>query len=98
MQQQIRRFRPWFDESFRSLAILQRVTEAFPEDGAVVAKTLEIRDPGVIMCTGTARDQQALLKVVDLLRAQAEFSSVQVDQIRGKQFTLNLQWTGGGGQ
>ncbi len=96
MQQQIRRYRPWFDESFRSLSICQKLTEAFPEDGSVVAKTVEIRDPGNVMCTGTARDQQSLLKVVDLLRAQKEFSSVQVDQIRGKQFTINLRWAEGG--
>src|SRR5207237_3284980 len=33
LQQQIRKFRPWFDESFRNLSILRKVTEAFPEDG-----------------------------------------------------------------
>ena len=98
LQQQVRRFRPWFDDSFRSLSILRRVTEAFPEDGAVVAKTVEIRDPGIVTCTGTARDQQALLKVVDQLRASGDFSSVQVDQIRGKQFSINLRWSGGGAQ
>ena len=98
MQQQIRRFRPWFDDSLRSLTILQRITEAFPEDGAVSAKTVEIRDPGSVTCSGTARDQQALLKVVDQLRAVKEFSSVQVDVIRGKQFTINIHWGEGSSQ
>src|SRR5262249_47787028 len=53
MQQQIRRFRPWFDESFRALNILTKLTEAFPEDGSVSAKTVEIRDPGIVSCSGT---------------------------------------------
>jgi hypothetical protein len=96
MQQKIRQYRPWFDESFRCLSILQKVTEAFPEDASVVAKTVEVRDPGIVTCSGTARDQQALLKVVDQLRATKEISSVQVDQIRGKLFTINLRWVEGG--
>lgn len=95
MQNKIRQFRPWFDSSFRSLSILEKITEAFPEDGSVFAKTVEIREPGVISCSGTARDQQALLKVVDQLRASQHFSTVQVDQIRGKLFTINLNWSGG---
>lgn len=92
MQQQIRKYRAWFDDSFRCLSILNKVTEAFPEDGSVYAKSVEIRDPGTVTCSGTARDQQALLKVVDQLRATKEISSVQVDVIRGKQFTINLRW------
>ena len=92
MQQQIRKYRPWFDDSFRCLNILNKITEAFPEDGSVYAKSVEIRDPGSVTCSGTARDQQALLKVVDQLRATKEIGSVQVDVIRGKQFTINLRW------
>src|SRR5207244_9408105 len=46
LQQQIRKFRPWFDDSLRSLSILRRLTEAFPEDGVVSIKTLEIRESG----------------------------------------------------
>ncbi len=98
MQQQIRRFRPWFDESFRSLSTLQKLTEAFPEDGAVYAKSLEMKDPGLVTCRGIAADPKALLKVVEHLGATKEFSSVQVDQIRQKQFTINLRWAEGGGQ
>jgi hypothetical protein len=44
LQQQIRKFRPWFDDSLRTLSILRRLTEAFPEDGVVAAKTVEIRE------------------------------------------------------
>ena len=96
-QQQIKRFRPWFDESVRSLSILRRLTEAFPENGDVTAKTVELRDPGTVICTGTASDNTALLKALDRLRAMSEVVDVQVDQVRGKaplQFTFNFQWDG----
>ena len=95
LQQQIRRFRPWFDESRGSLSILRRLTEAFPEDGAVTAKTLEIREAANVNCSGVARDNAALLKTLDRLRATREVGEVKVDQIRGKaplQFSFNFHW------
>ena len=95
LQQQIRKFRPWFDDSLRSLSILRRVTESFPEDGNVSAKTLEIRELATVTCSGSARDSQALLKTLDQLRSASEVSDVKVDQIRGKaplQFTFNFRW------
>jgi hypothetical protein len=98
MQQEIRRFRPWFDDSFRCLSILRKLTEAFPEDGSVSATRVEIRDPGVVTCSGTARDQQALFKVVDKLKASKEISSAEVENIRGKQFALSVRWAQGGAQ
>ncbi len=99
MQQQIRRFRPWFDESFQGLSILRRVTEAFPTDGVVSAKTVEIRELSTVTCSGVALDNQAFLKMLDQLRASKEVGEVKVDQVRGKtplQFTLNFQWGKGG--
>jgi hypothetical protein len=101
MQQQIRQFRPWYDESFRSLTILKRLTEAFPDDGAVSAKSLEIREPSVITCTGTARNHDALIRTIDKLRATREISEVQIEQIRGTaplEFTFNFHWDGNQGQ
>lgn len=95
VQQQIKRFRPWFDESFRSLSILKRLTEAFPEDGAVTAKSVEIREAATVTCSGTARDHQALLRTLDSLRAIKEVSAVKVEQMRGQvpmQFTFNFRW------
>jgi hypothetical protein len=97
MQGGIQTYRPWFDDSFRCLSILQRLTEAFPERGSVTAKSIEIR-PGTVVCSGTALDNQALLQTLDRLRASHGVGSVQVDQIRGKaplQFTFNFQWTEG---
>lgn len=98
LQQQIKRFRPWYDDSIRSLSVLRRLTEAFPENGDVTAKTIELRDNGSVICTGTASDNTALLKALDKLRAIPDIVDVQVDQVRGKsplQFTFNFQWGGG---
>jgi hypothetical protein len=95
LQQKIKTFRPWFDDSFRSLTILRKLTEAFPEDGVVTAKTLEIRDLSSVTCSGVARDNQAFLKMLDRLRATKEISDLKVDQVRGKtpmQFTFNFHW------
>jgi hypothetical protein len=99
MQQQIKRFRPWFDDSFRSLSILRQLTQAFPEDGAVSARTFEIREPSSVTCSGTARDNQSFLKMLDQVRATKQVGSLKVDQLRGKaplQFTFNFQWSEGG--
>ncbi|HTG43380.1 MAG TPA: hypothetical protein VK633_02490 [Verrucomicrobiae bacterium] len=99
MQQQIKRFRPWFNNSFRSLTILKKVTEAFPVDGVVTAKTLEVRNESQVICSGVARDNQALFKMLDQLRSTKEVADVKMDQIRGKsplQFSFNFRWAEGG--
>lgn len=98
MQQNIRQFRPWFDESQPSLSILRQLTEAFPEDGAVSAKTLEISDSSKVTCSGVAGDSQAFLRMLDRLRADRMVTELAVDQMRGKtplQFTFNFQRAGG---
>jgi len=100
IQQQIQKYRPWFDESCRSLSILKQLTMAFPEDGAVTAKTVEIRDGNVVNCSGTARDNAALLRMLSQLRAADGVTDLKVDQIRGKapmQFTFDFHWNQGGG-
>lgn len=99
MQGQIKKFRPWFDNSFRSLTILRKLTEAFPVDGVVTAKTLEIRNQSQVTCSGTARDNQALFKMLDQLRGTKEVADVKMEQIRGKsplQFNFNYRWVEGG--
>jgi hypothetical protein len=102
MQQNIRKYRPWFDESFRSLSILRRLSETFPVDGSVSAKTVDIREPvgnrelPKITCTGTARNNQALLQTIDKLSAAKGVSDLRTEQIRGKsplEFTLNFHWS-----
>jgi hypothetical protein len=98
-QAKIRKYRPWFDESLPSLSILKRVTEAFPVEGSIWTKTVEIRNQATVNCTGTARNNEALMKTLDQLRASSDVSNVSVDSVRGTaplQFTFNFQWTPGG--
>jgi hypothetical protein len=99
LQAQIRKYRPWYDETFTSLMALQRVTEAFPVEPSVSAKTFEIRAGKMVSVSGTARDNQSLLRTLDQLRTVREVTDVKVDTIRGKspmQFTFNFNWTPGG--
>ncbi|MGA3284977.1 MAG: hypothetical protein ABSD57_11035 [Verrucomicrobiota bacterium] len=100
LQQQIRQYRPWFDDSFRSLTILRQLTLAFSEDGAVTAKTVEIRDGNTVTCSGTARDNAALLRTLNQLRTADGVTDVKLGQIRGKspmQFTFDVHYGNGGG-
>ena len=76
VQTQIRQYRPWFDDSVRGLTILRGLTEAFPEDGSVTAKTVEIRDLNTVTCTGIARDRQVLLKTIENVRKVGQFREV----------------------
>ena len=74
---------------------MRGMTEAFPEEGVVSAKIIEIRNGTSVSCAGTARDNQSLLATIDKLRASQHVRDLRVDQIRGKsplQFTLNFQW------
>jgi hypothetical protein len=98
IQDQIRQDRPWYDDSFRSLAILRQLTLAFPEDGTVTAKTIEIHDnDGTVNCSGTASDNQALLAMQAKLRTMAGITDLHLTQVRGKapmQFTFDFQYEG----
>jgi len=102
VQARIREFRPWYDTSYRNLSILRRVTEAFPENGAVTAKTFEIHGLSTVSVTvtGVTRDNASLLKMIDQLRKIHDVADVKVEQIRGKapaQFTFNFRWNGNSG-
>jgi hypothetical protein len=95
VQGRIREFRPFYDTSFRTLTILKRVTECFPDNGAVTAKTFEIHGNSIISISGTTRDNASLLRMQDQLRKAREVQGLKIEQIRGKtpaQFTLTFQW------
>ena len=97
VQAKIREFSPWYDTSFRTLSIMRRVTECFPDNGSVTAKSVELHGTGaiVVSISGTARDNTALLRVQELLRQAKEVQGLKIEQIRGKtpmQFTLTFRW------
>ena len=99
LQGLIRQYRPWFDDSYTALSILRELSIAFPEDGTVTAKTIEVRDGNIVSCAGTAKDNTALLRTLGQLREAEQVSDLKVEQIRGKspmQFTFEFHWGTGG--
>ncbi|MCX7887854.1 MAG: hypothetical protein N3B01_11460, partial [Verrucomicrobiae bacterium] len=91
----IYQYRPWLDRNFRSLHILRQLTQSFPEDGSVTAKTVEIREQRAVTCTGVAHDNAALLRVLGQLRGTSAVNDLKVSQIRGKktmQFAFDFRW------
>ncbi len=94
LQDKIQRYQPWDDTTIRGLTILRQMTLAFPENGSVTAKSIEIRNGNTVTCSGTASDYGALLQTLSQLRSTQGVSSVTVEQIRGKspmQFTFDFQ-------
>ena len=60
-QDQILKYRAFFDNRYRPLDILLKLNQAFPDSGEVTAKTIEIRDLASVTCAGTARDNRSFL-------------------------------------
>lgn len=95
VQARIREYRPWYDMSFRGLSVLKRITECFPENGTVTARTYEMRGKTLVTISGTARDNASLLRVQDQLRLLKEVQGLKIEQIRGTtplQFTMTFRW------
>ena len=100
MQANIKKYRPWFDTSFRTLSVLKKLTETFPVDGVVTAKRVEMRDRNLVTCTGTARDSASFYKMYDQIRNSKEIADVKMDSMSGKNpllFGFNFRWAEGGG-
>ena len=104
LQDQVRRFRPWFDDSAQSLAIARSLAEAFPEAGDVWAEWLEIKeqtDSGRLMvsCRGKARNNREWLQMLERLRQGKGIEDLRFQQVRGEdplQFSLSFLWNAGG--
>lgn len=98
LQQNIRQFHPWFNDSFISLSVMQQLAQAFPGLGTVTAKTVQIQDGNIVTCSGTAQTQAALLETLTNLRKMTNsVSQLKVETIRGKspmQFTFDFHFGG----
>ncbi len=93
---QISQFRPWFDPNFRCLSIIRQLTTAFPEDGSLTARSLEIRDMNKVTCSGNAETYAALIRTVHHLGTNSGVSDL-VPQTRGKspiQFSFEYRVNG----
>jgi hypothetical protein len=104
-QANIRKFRGWYDNSFRELSIMRSLTESFPEDGTVSLKQVEIRDSGkpgefpVVNCVGTARDRTSLQRVREKLGQVRNVMNIGTKKEDGHspvEFEFYFNWSGGG--
>jgi hypothetical protein len=101
VQSRIQQFQPWYDETYRDLAILRQLSLAFPENGIVTAKTIEIQAGSAVSCSGNAANNGALLATLGNLSGAPGVSNLKVDLIHGKapmQFTFDFQYGNGGAQ
>ena len=99
LQENVRTFRPWFDDSVQSLRIGTMLASAFPEEGSVWVKTFGIKDLSKVTFSGNARANRDLLKMLDTLRKTSGIEDVQVLLVRGGspvQFSVSFRWNGGG--
>ena len=95
IQNNIRQYRSWYDGTFKNLSILRELSVAFPEDGSVTAKNIEIHKGYKVTCSGTANNYGALLAVQDKLRETTGIHHVKLEQIRGKapmQFVIGFDY------
>lgn len=92
IQNQIRRFRPWFDHTPHGIQILAALTDSFPETGDVWARRIEIKENREVTVSGLARSHATMMAVLDRLRAAPSVADVQLRQVRGEgpvQFTFS---------
>ncbi|HPA46897.1 MAG TPA: hypothetical protein PK395_14110 [bacterium] len=97
LQDKVRLFRSWYDDTMPSLNAMLTITEAFPEEGVVWSNTVEMKDSSNISCEGYARGNTELLTVLDRLNQDKRIEQLQVQQVQGKspiQFGLSLYWSG----
>ncbi|MCD6287604.1 MAG: hypothetical protein J7M12_00675 [Candidatus Hydrogenedentes bacterium] len=96
IQEKIKAFRPWFDDSPQTLMIARKLTEAFPEQGTVWVKSISMKnDLTEISCTGYARDDAGWMDVLDRLRDTAGIKNMQVINVQGDsplRFTFIFEW------
>jgi len=97
-QDQIQKFRPWYDTSFRDLQILRKLKDAFPDDGGVAAKKIEIHDLSQVVCSGAAQENSSFAK----LHAKLGEDTNQVNNLHAEvhgqkpmDFSLSFEWEGG---
>jgi hypothetical protein len=100
VQQLIQQYHPWFDETFQDLSVLETLTLAFPQEGSLTAKSIDVRDGNIVSCSGTASDNTVLLRTLSQLRDVDNVNQLKVQEIRGKapeQFTFEFHWGNNGG-
>jgi hypothetical protein len=95
IDEQIAKYRPWFDTSFHYLKVLKYVTQAFPETGSVTAKSIEIRDWNTVSLSGTAQNNTVIIDTNHKLGALKGVTELLPSRVQGKppaiQFTFDFK-------
>ena len=97
LQDRIKKYRSWYDESIPSLAIPASLFSAFPEEGTVWIKSLVIKDQTKVTCSGSASDRKDWMDVLAKLGMNHDLENLKVNNTRGVtpfSFTLEFQWKG----
>ncbi|HEX4120585.1 MAG TPA: hypothetical protein VH619_08220 [Verrucomicrobiae bacterium] len=96
-QDQIKKYRGYYDQTFRDSRILKRLALATPSDGSVSAKTVEVHDFNSVTYSGVARDNSSFVKLFTNLSDDTNEITQVHPEVRGQkpmQFTLNFQFEG----
>jgi len=96
LQDQVRKYRSWFDDTLPALTMARSIAEAFPEEGSVWLKALQIKGGATVTCTGTARTRADWMAMLEKLRSNKQIRDVQVVSTRGDApltFTVTLRWS-----
>ena len=95
LQQKIHQFRPWFRPEPQVLQVMEDVMAAFPDQGDVWAKSLQVMDGNKVTCTGFARNQAALLALLERLRLKPGVTGLLRGPMRGSnpiEFSFTCKW------
>ena len=95
LQRKIRTFRPWFDAVPQAVGAFDGLALAFPDQGDVWAKSIQLGENNKVTCSGFAKTQPALMSLVERLRTRPDVAMVQIQQVRGEnpvQFSLTYKW------
>jgi hypothetical protein len=98
IRDQIARYHPWYDTSYRGLNLLKEITQSFPEQGSLMtAKSVEFRDMNTVSISGNAQTYEAIQDTIRKLGMNMPDKTNLVPQTRGVnpiQFTFDLQLSG----
>lgn len=84
LQKKIHQFRPWFSPNPETLPVFDTLASAFPETGEAWAKNIQITEGTKVACNGFARNQNAVIALLEKLRGKPGVSELQVQQMRGQ--------------
>jgi hypothetical protein len=94
LQDKLRKYRPWHDSEIRSLAILKEMTKAFPEEGNVWVKSVEIRNMSSLQVSGEAKNERVWLEMLGKMRVNPIITNLKVSQVKEGngilQFTMSF--------